>query len=248
MLTSEGRKKIADALRGKPKSPEHKQKMREARLGKTYEDLFGDRADEERQKRGAHTRGKTYEQIYGEQAQEQRDKRSGERNGNVGRVFSEDERKRRSARLSGWCWSEGQRARRGPGFHQGSKNPNWKGGTSSEEYCFEWTEDLKNSIRQRDNTTCRWCGRTTEEEGRQLCVHHIDYDKVNTETSNLITLCNSCHAKTNGIRLLWLGVFSLLRFQSARKPDSYLFEGWLKSVDRIRKINDVGFGVLSEKE
>ena len=31
-----------------------------------------------------------------------------------------------------------------------------------------------------------------------LHVHHIDYDKINNDPNNLVALCNSCHAKTNG--------------------------------------------------
>ena len=31
----------------------------------------------------------------------------------------------------------------------------------------------------------------------KLCIHHIDYDKKNNNPENLITLCNSCHTKTN---------------------------------------------------
>ena len=47
----------------------------------------------------------------------------------------------------------------------------------------------------------------------QLCkkngydVHHIDYDKFNNCVANLITLCRSCHAKTNFNRESWIEYF-----------------------------------------
>lgn len=48
----------------------------------------------------------------------------------------------------------------------------------------------------------------TEEEhlivtGRVLSIHHIDYNKENCSESNLITLCNQCHARTNYNRDYW---------------------------------------------
>ena len=38
-------------------------------------------------------------------------------------------------------------------------------------------------------------------------VHHIDYDKKNNSKKNLITLCRSCHAKTNFKRKEWQTLF-----------------------------------------
>jgi hypothetical protein len=37
-----------------------------------------------------------------------------------------------------------------------------------------------------------------------LPVHHIDYDKKNNDERNLITLCISCHSKTNANREYWI--------------------------------------------
>ena len=38
---------------------------------------------------------------------------------------------------------------------------------------------------------------------RKLAVHHIDYDKLNLNPNNLISLCISCHVKTNKDREYW---------------------------------------------
>ena len=40
-----------------------------------------------------------------------------------------------------------------------------------------------------------------------LYVHHIDYDKKNLDMNNLISLCNSCHTKTNYNREYWINYF-----------------------------------------
>lgn len=36
----------------------------------------------------------------------------------------------------------------------------------------------------------------------------IDYDKDNLDPNNLISLCNSCHAKTNKNRDYWINLFN----------------------------------------
>lgn len=37
--------------------------------------------------------------------------------------------------------------------------------------------------------------------------HNIDYNKNNNDLNNLVTLCHSCHSKTNGNRNNWLNHF-----------------------------------------
>lgn len=84
---------------------------------------------------------------------------------------------------------------------QGKKNPAWNGGVSYGEYGPNFNETLKKEIRNRDNYVCFICKKNG------WVVHHIDYDKNNNLKSNLITLCNSCHAKTNFNREIWLKYF-----------------------------------------
>jgi hypothetical protein len=81
------------------------------------------------------------------------------------------------------------------------KSSQWQGGISFEPYPIYWNDTLKRAIRQRDRYTCRICNR----EG--WCVHHIDYDKNNLNSDNLITLCNKCHQKTNFNRDKWINYF-----------------------------------------
>lgn len=89
------------------------------------------------------------------------------------------------------------------GQNVGSKNPMWRGGISKRPYPFEWTETLKESIKQRDNYKCQFCGCPQEECIRGLFVHHIDYNKNNLTPNNLITLCNRCNSKVNFYREYW---------------------------------------------
>ena len=41
-------------------------------------------------------------------------------------------------------------------------------------------------------------------EIRKMNLHHIDFNKKNDKRSNLVFLCNSCHAKTNWHREYYL--------------------------------------------
>ncbi len=90
---------------------------------------------------------------------------------------------------------------------KGNNNGNWNGGKSFEPYSLEWTKELKESIRKRDNYDCQNCGMTEEEHliviGKVLCIHHIDYNKKNCTKNNLITLCHWCNLRANLNRDYW---------------------------------------------
>jgi hypothetical protein len=87
------------------------------------------------------------------------------------------------------------------GLTAGVKHPNWRGGISTNPYSVDWTQTFKRSIRERDNYTCQLCGKLQGDLA--FCVHHIDYDKLNSNPNNLITLCHKCHVKTNFNREYW---------------------------------------------
>lgn len=78
----------------------------------------------------------------------------------------------------------------------GENHFNWNGGSSFEPYSRDWNSELKRRIRYRDNFTCI-CG------NYGYNVHHIDYNKKNCNPDNLVTLCDSCHGKTNHSRDYW---------------------------------------------
>jgi len=91
-------------------------------------------------------------------------------------------------------------------MRRGKNNPNWKDGKSFEPYPINWTSEFKESIRERDNHTCKFCNK--KQGKRKLDVHHIDYNKENLNPDNLISLCKACHSKTNYNRNYWEVIFS----------------------------------------
>lgn len=94
---------------------------------------------------------------------------------------------------------------------RGDKSPMWKGGIAYDPYTYEWTDTLRESMRQRDNYVCQMCGIYQDELScgrvKKLDIHHINYDKDNCSPSNLISLCRPCHMKTNSNREFWLKYF-----------------------------------------
>lgn len=85
----------------------------------------------------------------------------------------------------------------------GNKNPQWIDGRSYEPYSLDFNNVLRNKIKKRDNYCCQLCGTEIKESRRikinpnkiWLLVHHINHSKKNNNISNLITLCNHCHAR-----------------------------------------------------
>ncbi len=96
----------------------------------------------------------------------------------------------------------------GIGKHCGEKSGLWVNGRGYEPYTTDWTETLRESIRERYNFICQECGIHQEEIDRKLNVHHIDYDKKNCNPKNLISLCWDCHRKTNKNRGYWTDYFN----------------------------------------
>lgn len=76
---------------------------------------------------------------------------------------------------------------------RGENSGTWKGGKSFEKYGQEFTFDLKELVRDRDERKCSECGITEEEIQESLVVHHIDNNKKNNNVINLISVCRICH-------------------------------------------------------
>ena len=108
------------------------------------------------------------------------------------------------------CMWKGQKGKEKPSI-QGKLNYNWKNGASRQQYPLKFNDDLKESIRKRDDYTCQLCKLHDEEHilvyGYNLMVHHIDYIKENCENNNLVSLCNQCHGRTNYNRAYWTQFF-----------------------------------------
>jgi hypothetical protein len=82
----------------------------------------------------------------------------------------------------------------------------WKGGISFEPYCPKFNKDLKERVRSFFDYECIMCGKTTKENGINLCVHHVEYDKLaccHGKPVHFASLCHRCHSKTNHNRERW---------------------------------------------
>jgi hypothetical protein len=90
----------------------------------------------------------------------------------------------------------------------GENNNMWQGGIAYNPYSIEFSNKLREQIRKRDGFTCQKCHTHQKDLDRELSVHHIDYNKLNYKEENLISLCCSCHMKTNGNRDYWFAYFT----------------------------------------
>lgn len=112
------------------------------------------------------------------------------------KCFADPEfRKKHSARMKSMC---------------GAKNANWKGGISTEPYCHifkdkEWRE----IIYIRDAAKFCWNPQCSERGSRQA-LHHINYNKMDCDLRNIITVCISCNSKANGDREWWQSYYQIL--------------------------------------
>ncbi len=92
-------------------------------------------------------------------------------------------------------------------FAIGPNSHSWKNGVSKLPYPFNFTKELKELIKKRDNYTCILCFILENKDNKNLSVHHIDYDKCNLNHNNLITLCRSHNSKVNSNREYWTKYF-----------------------------------------
>ena len=83
----------------------------------------------------------------------------------------------------------------------GEDSWHWVDNGGRPEYGPSWTEELKDEVRAEQDYQCEGCGKTQEENGRSLPVHHIrkansfDDHEARNDKSNLVALCNVCHPK-----------------------------------------------------
>lgn len=88
----------------------------------------------------------------------------------------------------------------------GELSSQWKGGISFGPYCPKFNKAKKEEIREKYDRKCLICGKTEDETGQKLDIHHIDYRKdqgCGGRKWQLVPLCRSCHMKTNNNRTFW---------------------------------------------
>jgi len=73
---------------------------------------------------------------------------------------------------------------------------NWRGGISNDPYCDLWkSNELKEMIKVRDGYQC--LNPCCLNRSSRLVIHHINYNKLDCNENNLITVCNSCNSIAN---------------------------------------------------
>jgi hypothetical protein len=115
------------------------------------------------------------------------------------------------------------------------KNPNWNNGSSFEPYDYGFNERFKREIRNRDNQICMLCGIHREKIKRAFDVHHINYNKLLSIQENCISLCNSCHTKTEFNRKNWTKFFQSLLSEKY----GYNYSGDGDVIKTVREIQEI---------
>jgi len=135
----------------------------------------------------------------------------------------------------------------------GEKHGNWKGGISKLPYSINFNKKMKKEVLKESNSICHVCGITNKKHlelcGKSLYSHHIDYNKQNTTTDNLISLCSKCHAKTNTDRQMWEQYFKAYKKmikKNKQKTICYTYgvwdiihEGHIKLLDKAKSMYDI---------
>lgn len=175
--SDETRQKISEALKGRQFSEEHCQNISKACIGRHL-------SEETKKKISDRMSGKRHP-FYGKHLLDETKKKISK--ANTGKHPSDEVRKK---------MSEAQR---------GEKCVHWQGGLSFGKYCHLFNQTFKESIRNRFNRRCFLCGKTEQENGRRLDVHHVNYDKscLCNSKCEFVPLCISCHTSTSHNRQYW---------------------------------------------
>lgn len=185
------RREISRANKGHERSVETKQKMSEAK-----KDMNHPMYDKHLPENTRNKISKTLKELYKKQTHHMH-----------GKQLSEEIRKKISKTCESYWKKHPDVRRKYSETEKGENNPNWHGGLSFEPYGVEFNESLKEQIRERDNHQCQICGISQDECFHQLDIHHVDYDKKNNNPKNLVSLCHSCHMRTNTNRSIWKTFF-----------------------------------------
>lgn len=87
----------------------------------------------------------------------------------------------------------------------GAKNPNWCGGLSRFPYPWNFNE-ISRKVISRDGGACQ--NPSCAGADARMTTHHINYDKQDCRSENLIALCSACNSKANFRRDKWSALYS----------------------------------------
>lgn len=180
---------------GKHPSEVTRQKMSKAHSGKSPTEATKKKLSEA-------NRGKKITEVTRKKLSEVK---SGKKHPLYGKHPSEVTRKKLSEANRGKKHTEGTKKKLSES-KRGAKNHNWKGGKSI-EYCSKWNEKFREYIRNKYNRKCFLCGKTEEENGQRLSVHHVNSNKKcgcdEDRTCQFVPLCRLCHGKVHGTKINW---------------------------------------------
>lgn len=220
--TEETKKRIGDANRGRHPSEETRRKMSDSKRGRKLSEEHKRRAAEGLKKRHAvdpTIRKKISDRLTGMVRSDETRKRISD--AKKGCVYSDERNRRVSAALKGRKLSDEQRMKRmgrRPSDEtrrklSGENNHCWKGGISFEPYCVKFNKEFKERVRSFFGRKCVVCGMGEADLGYSVFVHHVNYDKgvcCNNNIPLFVTLCNTCHGRTNKNREQWEETFTAL--------------------------------------
>ncbi len=198
-LSEEHKRKISEAGKGRKHSEETKRKLSRLRKG-CINPFYGKKHTEETLKKQSesHKKKNLSEDTLRKMCKAQK-----------GKKLSEEHKKKIGEAHKGKKLSEEHRRNLSENRF-GEKNPRWLGGKSFEPYDEKFNNRFRKEIRDRDNNICMLCNTPKNKLKRDLSVHHIDYNKLNTLKENCIALCLSCHMKTSVNRKHWTKFFQEL--------------------------------------
>lgn len=189
------KKKISDANKGKKHTDKTKKRMSEAHKGMPL-------SEETKRKLSESHKGEKHWNFGKHHSEETRRKNS---EAHKGVCLSEETRRKISEAHKGVPLSDETKRKVSAG-HQGIPYAEWDGFVSFGKYCQKFNETFKESIREKFGRICFLCPKTEAENGRKLCVHHVNYDKsclCEGVKCEFVPLCNSCHSATNNNREHW---------------------------------------------
>lgn len=131
---------------------------------------------------------------------------------------------------------EKQRIKDNHSDFRGKNHPQWQGGISIEPYCVLFNEKFKERVREFWNRKCVVCGKDEEENGRKVSVHHVTYNKeicCDDSEPLFVTLCTSCHSKTNFNKKHWEKYFKEMIYNQNKNGKCYYTEEEMKCLKKV---------------
>lgn len=226
--SDETREKIRAALKGKPKSPEHRKHMSEAMSGENNPHFGKPRSEETKNKIRAANQISCRTQEFRDAISE---RVKGRNNPQFGKFLTETTKQKLSNSLREYYSDPESRRKIGEShkgikhseeskqklseMRKGDKNPCWRGGHAYEPYCPKFNREFKERVRAFFNYTCQKCGHVWQKGERKMAVHHVNYNKESCCTSNVTplfvpTCAGACHTATNHNREYWESYFTAI--------------------------------------